>query len=224
MKKKVSFIIPVYNQETLLKRCVRSIPKRDDIEIIIIDDGSTDNTHITIQELIREYPEHVGALICKENHGVSYARNLGIERAVGDYVIFVDSDDYLDTNKTSILIDKYLPTNAWDVVFYNMITNNKMVYRSTRENRATRYGMFKFIRKDFIGDIRFPVGNQYGEDRVFHEEIMKKDPKWVCTDILIYYYNYPREGSLCYIHEKEENKSDKEQCRTENPNFYYEIH
>lgn len=201
---KVSFIIPVYNQEKLLKRCVKSIPKRWDVEIIIIDDGSTDNTHITIQELVRDYPDYIGATICKENHGVSYARNLGLERATGDYVIFVDSDDYLDTYKTCEVMDKYLPTNAWDIVFYNMMTNNKIVYKSTRENRKTRYGMFKFIKKSFIGDTRFPIGVQFGEDRMFHMELMDKNPKWVCSDILMYYYNFPRKGSLCNLHEEYE--------------------
>jgi len=201
--KKVSFIIPVYNQEKLLKRCVKSIPKRWDVEIIIVDDGSTDNTHRTIEELVRDYPEHIGATICKENHGVSYARNLGLERATGEYVIFVDSDDYLDTYKTCEVIDKYLPGD-WDIVFYNMMTNNKIIYKSTRENRKTRYGMFKFIRKSFIGDTRFPIGVQFSEDKMFHVELMDKKPKWVCSDILMYYYNFPRKGSLCNLHEEYE--------------------
>lgn len=203
MKKLVSFIIPVYNQEKLLKKCVKSIPKREDIEIIIIDDGSTDGTVDTIIDLVNEYPEHVGAVICETNHGVSYARNLGIERATGEFLIFVDSDDYLDYYNTSLVIDKYLP-GQWDMVFYNMITNNKVVYKSTRENRHTRYGMFKFIRKSFIGDTRFPVGQQFSEDKVFHQELMAKKPNWVCSDILMYYYNFPRKGSLCDIHDKYE--------------------
>lgn len=198
---KVSFIVPVYNQEKLLRKCISSIPKRWDTEIIIIDDGSTDNTTKIIEELVIEYPEHIGAIICKNNHGVSNARNLGIDKARGEYILFVDSDDYLDLNKTCKVIDSYLPGD-WDMVFYNMITNNKQIYRSTRENRKTRYGMFKFIRKSFIGDIRFPIGNQYGEDRVFHVELMDKKPKWVCSDILMYHYNYPRKGSLCYLHDE----------------------
>lgn len=203
MKKLVSFVIPVYNQEVLLKKCVKSIPKREDIEIIIVDDGSTDNTVSTISDLVHEYPDYVGAVICKENHGVSYARNLGIEKATGDYILFLDSDDYLDYYNTSLIIDKYLVTSSWDIVFYDMMTNNKILYRSNRENRKTRYGMFKFIKRSFIGDIRFPVGKDYAEDRAFHEKIMEKNPKWVCSGILMYYYNYPRKGSLCYLHDNE---------------------
>lgn len=199
---KVSFIVPVYNQEKLLQRCIRSIPKRWDIEIIIIDDGSTDKTLSIIEDLINEYPEHVGAIICKTNHGVSNARNLGIEKARGEYVVFIDSDDYVDAYKTCEVIDKYLPGD-WDMVFYDMMTNNKQLYRSTRENRKTRYGMFKFIRKSFIGDTRFPIGMQYAEDRVFHTELIEKKPKWVCSGIMMYYYNYPREGSLCDLHDNE---------------------
>lgn len=199
---KVSVIVPVHNQEKLLKRCIKSIPKRWDVETIIVDDGSTDKTASVISDLVNTYPEYVGAILCKHNHGVSFARNLGLEKARGQYILFLDSDDYLDTYKTCELIDKYLVSD-WDMVFYNMMTNNKMLYKSTRENRHTRYGMFKFIRKDFIGDTRFPFGVQYAEDRVFHQELMTKKPKWVCSDILLYYYNYPREGSLCYLHDNE---------------------
>lgn len=199
---KVSVIVPVYNQEKLLKRCIKSIPKRWDIEVIIVDDGSTDKTPSLIIDLVHEDPEHIGAVLCKTNHGVSHARNLGLERARGQYILFLDSDDYLDTYKTCELIDRYLVSD-WDIVFYNMMTNNKTLYRSTRENRNTRYGMFKFIRKDFIDDIRFPLDMSYAEDRVFHQALMEKKPKWVCSDILLYYYNYPREGSLCYLHDNE---------------------
>lgn len=202
MSKKVSVIVPVYNQEKLLKRCIKSIPKRWDIEIIIVDDGSTDKTTSVIADLIHEYPEYVGAIICKHNHGVSNARNIGIEKARGEYIVFVDSDDYVDTYKMCEVIDKYLPGD-WDMVFYDMITNNGQLYPSKRENRKTRYGMFKFIRKSFIGDTRFPLDMNYAEDRVFHNELMEKKPKWVCTGIMMYHYNYPREGSLCYLHDNE---------------------
>lgn len=217
--KKVSVVIPVYNQEKLLTRCVKSIPKRWDIEIIIVDDGSTDKTTSVISDLVHEYPEYVGAVICKTNHGVSYARNLGLEKATGEYILFLDSDDYVDTYKMCELIDRYLVAD-WDIVFYDMMTNNHFLYKSTRENRKTRYGMFKFIRKDFIGDLRFPTGIQYAEDRVFHQELMNKKPKWVCSGIMMYYYNYPREGSLCYLHEKEE-ENGKRECRTTYSDFYY---
>lgn len=216
--KKVSFIIPVYNQEKLLERCIKSIPKRWDTEIIIVDDGSTDKTPDIIADLVQKYPNYVGAIICKTNHGVSYARNLGIEKANGEYILFLDSDDYLDLNKTALVIDHFL-TGQWDMVFYDMMTNNKIIYRSTRENRKTRYGMFKFIKKSFIGDTRFPLNMNYAEDRVFHQELMEKKPNWVCSGVMMYYYNYPREGSLCYLHDKE--VENEEQCRTSNTDFNY---
>lgn len=215
---KVSFIVPVYNQEKLLERCIKSIPKRWDTEIIIVDDGSTDKTESVIADLVNTYPDHVGAILCKTNHGVSYARNLGIEKARGEYIVFVDSDDYLDSYKTCLVIDKYL-VGQWDMVFYDMMTNSKIIYKSTRENRKTRYGMFKFIKKNFIGNTRFPLNMNYGEDRVFHQELMEKKPNWVCSGIMMYYYNYPREGSLCYLHNKE--VENEEQCGTSNSDFNY---
>ena len=216
--KKVSFIVPVYNQEKLLERCIKSIPKRWDIEIIIIDDGSNDKTPKLIEELVEKYHDYIRAVMCKENHGVSHARNLGIDRAIGEYLIFVDSDDYLDLDKTAKVIDMYLG-GQWDMVFYDMMTNNKQLYKSTRENRKTRYGMFKFIKKSFIGNSRFPEDMNYAEDRVFHTELMEKKPNWVCSGIMMYYYNYPREGSLCYLHDKE--VENEEQCRTSNSDFNY---
>lgn len=205
---KLSFVIPVYNQEKLLYKCVESIPKRDDIEIIIVDDGSTDNTIGIINELVSvQYPDYVGAIICKTNHGVSHARNLGLEKARGEYVMFVDSDDYLITDKINYIIDKYLPGD-WDIVFYDMEFNNKIISRSTKDNRKERWGMFKIIRKSFISNLRFTVGKQYAEDKEFHVKLMKKKPKWICTNLVAYHYNYPRVGSLSYINDYEESFND----------------
>ena len=201
--KKLSFIIPVYNQEKLLYKCVSSIPKRNDIEIIIVDDGSTDNTFKIIEELVEiQYPEYVGAIICKNNHGVSHARNLGLEKASGEYIMFVDSDDYLITDKINYIIDNYLPGD-YDVVFYDMEFNDKLISKSTRENRKERWGMFKIIRKTFIGNLRFTEGKNFAEDKEFHIELMKKKPKWICTNLVAYHYNYPRKGSLSYLHDYE---------------------
>lgn len=92
----ISVIIPVYNVEKYLRRCVESVMLQTykDIEILLIDDGSTDGSGQICDELA--YKDRRIHVFHKENGGVSSARNLGIERACGDYICFVDSDDWID--------------------------------------------------------------------------------------------------------------------------------
>ena len=197
----VSVVIPVYNQKELLKKCLDSIPKREDIEIIVIDDGSTDGTKEVIEDYVNKFPTFIGAIICKTNYGLSNARNLGIEKACGHYIMFIDSDDYIEGDKLLHIIDSNKYTD-YDIIFYDMILNNGTTYNITKKNKEQFCGMFKLLKREFIGDTRFPVGVQYAEDMVFHKEIMAKRPKVLCTGIVLYHYNYPREGSLCDLHEK----------------------
>ena len=90
---KISIIIPAYNAAKYIKRCVMSLKNQTykNIEIIVINDGSTDNTLDIINDLDI-------IVIDKENGGVSSARNMGLDRCTGDYIIFVDADDYVEKN------------------------------------------------------------------------------------------------------------------------------
>ena len=103
---KISIIVPVYNTEKEIKKCLDSLVNQTikDIEIIIVNDGSTDNS----EKIIYEYKEKYKDLIkyySKENEGVAATRNFGIEKAQADYVLFVDSDDYIESN----LVEKLMP-------------------------------------------------------------------------------------------------------------------
>ena len=93
----VSIIVPVYNVENYLRRCLDSLVGQtlQDIEIIVVNDGSPDNSQLIIDEYVRKYPGKVFGLI-KENGGLSDARNFGIPHAKGKYLGFVDSDDYVE--------------------------------------------------------------------------------------------------------------------------------
>lgn len=95
---KISVIVPVYNTEMYLKECLESIVTQtlDDIEIICINDGSTDSS----LDIVKEYAGKDGRIVVidKQNEGVAIARNLGIDRATGEYVCFMDSDDYYPSN------------------------------------------------------------------------------------------------------------------------------
>lgn len=103
---KISIIVPVYNSESTLKKCLDSLVNQTikSIEIIIINDGSTDNS----ESIIKEYKEKYDSLITyysKENEGVALTRNFGIEKASSDYILFVDSDDSIDIE----LVEKLMP-------------------------------------------------------------------------------------------------------------------
>lgn len=128
---KYSVIIPVYNSEKTIKRCIESITlqNRPDVETIIINDGSTDETESICKALQAEYNNLI--YLCKENGGVSSARNLGLSVANGDFVMFVDSDDYVD-NKCFNTIDKYTKSNADFYQFGFSIIANEVV-KETRE-------------------------------------------------------------------------------------------
>lgn len=96
---KISIIVPVYNTETYLKKCLDSLinQKYENYEIIIINDGSTDNS----EEIIKDYSKKYSKLVKyykKDNTGIADTRNYGIEKSTGDYILFVDSDDYISTS------------------------------------------------------------------------------------------------------------------------------
>ena len=102
---KVSIIVPVFNTSYKLIKCIDSLVNQSikDIEIIIINDGSTDNS----EQIINQYKEKYGEIISyysKKNEGVAKTRNFGIQKAKSDYILFVDSDDYIDTKLVETLL------------------------------------------------------------------------------------------------------------------------
>ena len=198
---KVSVIIPVYNQENLIIKAIDSIPKRDDIEIIVIDDGSTDNTWNSLMEYRsnHEYYFNLIFLYNTENKGVAYTVNKGYNYATGEYVVLLGSDDYFNSDKFEEIIE-YL--DGTDLVYFNLEINNGDIWRLTPKNKTGLCGSVKFMRKDFIGDTRCPEDKKAGEDYYFYKELLKKNPTEKFTDITVKHYNYPREGSLTDLAKK----------------------
>lgn len=104
---KFSIIVPTYNRENYLFKCIDSVLDQtyDNFELIIVDDGSTDNT----EKLVKKYKDKRIKYFKNENHGIGYSRNFGLDKAKGDYIFFLDSDDYLNEDmleKVSNLINK----------------------------------------------------------------------------------------------------------------------
>ncbi len=102
---KISFIIPAYNVERFIKRCLDSIYSIgvESQEVIVVDDGSTDATSEIIESYRHTHPDML--IISQPNRGLSAARNSGLEKATGEFVWFVDSDDYLEPAASRNLID-----------------------------------------------------------------------------------------------------------------------
>ena len=93
---KISVIVPIYNVENYLEKCLNSLVNQTlpEIEILVINDGSTDNSQKIIDVFQNKFPQKIKAF-AKENGGLSDARNFGIDRAIGKFIAFVDSDDYV---------------------------------------------------------------------------------------------------------------------------------
>lgn len=192
MKVKYSVIIPVYNAEKTIERCLQSLlsQKRNDVEIIVINDGSTDKSG----EIISEYTAYNDSLILlsHENRGVSAARNTGIETASGDYLLFVDSDDFVSKDYFFILDqlgeqeDSDLLMFASNTVGGQNIDESKLYFRLENiDKRIEKMELLlssrkimppwnKRFKKEIILDhkIRFISNLQTGEDFNFCLEYM----------------------------------------------------
>lgn len=118
--KKISIIIPVYNVEKYLAKCLESLVKQDlkKCEIILVNDGSSDNSQIIIDNYKKRYPKYIKNYI-KENGGQGSARNLGISKSCGEYICFIDSDDYVEPNFIEEIYN-YVLEDKYDIIVFDM--------------------------------------------------------------------------------------------------------
>lgn len=122
----ISIIVPIYNAENYLDKCIESLlnQTKKEIEIILINDGSTDNS----EKIIKSYKDKRIKYFKNENQGIGKTRNFGIEKAKGKYLMFVDSDDYIDKNMAKLMFDKAF-SNSLDMVvcdYYKVINNENI--------------------------------------------------------------------------------------------------
>lgn len=173
---KVSVIIPVYNVEKYLEKCVDSVLNQTlkDVEILVINDGSTDNSQKIIEKLVRKAPHKIKAFT-KENGGLSSARNYALDLACGEYIAFLDSDDYLDNDYLEVLYVEGKKHNS-DMVCSGQrkVTEDGKVLATisypidknpnTIARRLNISG--KIYKKDYIekNHMRFAVGKTYEDD------------------------------------------------------------
>lgn len=151
MKNKISIIIPVYNSEKFIGRCLESAMRQTykDIEIICVDDGSTDNSSKIIQEKVKNDNRII--FIKQKNQGVSVARNNAINRSTGQYIIFLDSDDYMDENMCEIMINTIKKENV-DAVRsnYKRVYPNGTTFKNEKNNLPANR---RILKEEIINEI-----------------------------------------------------------------------
>lgn len=198
-KPKLTVIMPIYNAEDTLKRALDSIPLAKDTQVVLIDDGSTDNSwSIAVHWHNEHYNEtHRSSLVHRwvNNRGVASAMNLGFNMADGEYIVSLSSDDYYATN-----FDQFRPylDGKNDLIYFDLEVNDGSVWHLNEQSKKELVGAVKFIRREFLGDVRVPTERKYKEDLPFSQALQAKNPKEVFTGIVLKHYDFPREGSLCW--------------------------
>ena len=170
---KLSIIIPVYNTEEYIRQCIDSVMniKNIETEIIAVNDGSTDRT----KDILEEYTENHDRIkvITQENQGASAARNTGIKASTGDYIYFLDSDDWVDT----VSFEKIIKGKFWNV----------------------RLPIYLYSRKLLMDNgIYFPKGRRSNEDEVFSIDVFYHAEKLKITDEIFGNYR-ARSGSIMSV-------------------------
>lgn len=203
-----SIIVPVYNVEKYLDKCLASILEQTfkDFECIIIDDGSPDNSNIIIDKYVKL--DQRFKVIHQKNMGLSAARNAGLDIAKGDYIVFVDSDDYIANDYLEKFAAKIASTNA-EIVVCGLTEVFKDYEKSiVFEDESTEvikqniladvwpsYAWNKCYKKSLFANIRFPVGKIF-EDILTIPEVCLYARKIVCIPDKLYYYNRHNENSI----------------------------
>lgn len=170
---KVSVIVPIYNVEKYLSKCLNSLVNQtlDDIEIILVNDGSTDNSGKIAKEYKDKYTEKI-IYLEKENGGLSDARNFGIPYAKGEYIAFLDSDDYIEEEAYEKMYEKAKKEDAdyiecdfiWE--YPNKQIIDKRIEYTDKKDMLTKVRVVawnKLIKRELIinNNIRFPKGLRY---------------------------------------------------------------
>lgn len=210
--KKISIIVPIYNTEKYLKRCLDSIINQEykNIEIILVNDGSNDGS-LKICNMYKEKDKRI-IVIDKEHSGVSDIRNIGIKKATGDYIGFVDSDDYIDKDMFKNLINA-IEKYKCDISMCDL----KETYNTNDESKPCKlkyvkmdkieslkqllydknignYLMVKLFKKELFKNIEFPVGKTY-EDISTTYKLFSKVDSIVYIPVPMYHY-YQRSDSI----------------------------
>ena len=196
---KVSIIVPVYNVEEYLDKCLNSLVNQTlkDIEIIVVNDGTKDNSQDIIDKYVSNYPKLVKSYI-KENGGLSSARNYGLKFASGEYIAFVDSDDYVELDMYEKMYNK-AKENNYDIVVCDIsyiYPNKKLVAHSNIKCDI----IDKEQLKGSMLNIYPAAWNKIYNKSLFNTGIRFKDKVWF-EDVEFLYRLYPNIKSIGTVSE-----------------------
>lgn len=203
---KLSIIVPVYNVENYLGECIESILRQTfrNYELILVDDGSTDRSG----EICDEYAAKDDriAVVHKENGGLSDARNAGIKVCKGEYVTFVDSDDFIDRDTYELNMDIVLTNSSIDILQYPYvrydgkndytaeckltkdIKGHEDIFKNLWSGSPISYSVWnKIYKRAIVEETSFAKG-RYFEDCMFVYDIYKNVQNYYLSDIGLYYY------------------------------------
>lgn len=203
----VSVIVAAYNIESYIKRCIDSILKSTytNLQVIVIDDGSADHTG----RLLDEYDDERLNVFHIANQGVSGARNVGLDMVTGDYVLFVDGDDYIDENMIDEMVShavdqdiiettQYFATDTktWRKPYQTNIKINEYDLQANKEGclYLTLAPHSRLYRSELLKNIRFPRGLVF-EDNYFISMLFPNLRKVTKIDTAHGYFHYQRVGS-----------------------------
>lgn len=202
----ISIIVPVYNVENYLDRCVRSICEQSytDLEIILVDDGSTDSSG----EICDKWTEKDCRIkaVHKSNGGLSDARNIGLKNATGDYIAFIDSDDWIEKDYCLTLLntitekecdiagckfrrtsDNSTVSDSKETVGYSCFKKNEEIMRSLIYGKINCIVCNKLYKRTTVYDVLFPFGKQH-EDDFWTYKVFFRINKYVECDYIGYNY------------------------------------
>lgn len=204
MNKRLSIIVPIYNVDKYLERCIQSIlnQKYSNFELILINDGSTDNSINICNKYVANNKNII--LIDKLNEGVSIARNVGLEKASGEYVTFVDADDYVDESIYEIAFNNIEQDNLDIVEFGLYHESNGIINKEVRINRtevldgietinrllkdkAFNTLWNKVFKRELFLNLRFPKDKIY-EDGYIIWRVLLKAERYKAIDSVLYYH------------------------------------
>lgn len=209
MESLISVIVPVYNVEQYLNRCIDSIIKQTykNLEIILIDDGSTDSSGKLCDNIKQKDARII--VLHKINGGLSSARNVGLDNMTGEYVMFVDSDDYISEDcveylydlivktKSRIAIGNYKMTNSSQCLFLGVQENVEQI--SSREALNRQFGKdtvqyvsawAKLYEAELFKQLRFPEGRLHEDEGTTYKALYFSDNVVVSNKaVYAYYYN-----------------------------------
>lgn len=192
----VSILVPVYNASRYLRECVSSLTGQTyaDLQIVLINDGSTDDSWNIMQELAKQ--DHRLEVYSQPNCGVAATRNRLLEKARGEFVLFVDSDDWIERDTVEILMQEQKKED-YDIVMYQLSKHKTDDCRYTKEEAIKKFlehttfrGSLcdKLIKRDLFEGLRIDETVSYGEDALLVWQVLQRIDKMLFIGKTFYHY------------------------------------